>query len=443
MTDAVIEVRDLGIYFDIYHKKGSSKKIAIGSYGKNLLRKAFLPNSKRAESDLFWALKNISFEVKKGEFFGIIGENGSGKSTLLKSIVGILRPDKGTVNVQGNIGALLELGAGFHPELTGRENIYLNGSILGMKKREIDRVFEDIVTFSELEKFLDLPIKSYSSGMKVRLGFSIASFLEPEILIIDEALAVGDALFQLKCFTKINEFIKDGKTIILVSHNTEQIRRFSKRVLLLHEGNMIGIGNPSEMVNRYKETISTSKSVRREINGLERDDTKSSYRDKADMCPERPGYNDGEFRYGDQKAKIIDFEIHDSSGAVKASYYGGEKLLFTYHIKASYPIEKPIIGIALRTKDGQELYALNSIMKETQLEPLNKGDRLQVEFGIQLNLIGGDYFLTAGISEYRDNTIRPIDMRYDLVHINVATTKDIGTGIVNLDGSFILKRQEA
>ena len=199
----------------------------------------------------FWALKDVSFEVEQGEVIGIIGRNGAGKSTLLKILSRITTPTEGTVELHGRVGSLLEVGTGFHPELTGRENIYLSGSILGMKRREIDAKLDDIIKFSEIEKFLDTPVKRYSSGMYVRLAFAVAAHLDPEILIVDEVLAVGDASFQKKCMSKMGDVAKEGRTVLFVSHNMGAIHNLCRRCILLDHGQIIQTGNPNDVINFY------------------------------------------------------------------------------------------------------------------------------------------------------------------------------------------------
>ncbi len=217
----------------------------------------YLPMGKSAQSQkaltdkTFWALKDVSFEIQPGEAVGIIGPNGSGKSTSLKILSGVTKPTSGRYELNGRLGALLEVGAGFHPDLTGRENVYMNGSILGMSKKEIDRKFDSIVDFSELEKFIDTPVKHYSSGMYVRLGFSVAIHNEPEVMLVDEALAVGDMGFQKKCFNKIHEIIKSGRTFVLVSHAMNQIQETCSRAILINKGNLVADGNPLEITEKY------------------------------------------------------------------------------------------------------------------------------------------------------------------------------------------------
>lgn len=231
--------------------KNVSKRFKLGQ--KLLLKEALLEILNFSSNDYFWALKDVSFNVKKGETLGIIGENGSGKSTILKLIAGVMVPTKGKVLVNGQIAPLIELGAGFHPELSGRENIYLNGTILGMKKKQIDHKFEDIVSFAELSEFVDTPVKHYSSGMYMRLGFSIAIHRDPDILLVDEILSVGDSFFQQKSYKKMEELKNSGVTIIYVSHSLRQIESFCDRVILLDSKNGLKTGDPSKMIELYKK----------------------------------------------------------------------------------------------------------------------------------------------------------------------------------------------
>lgn len=230
-----------------YHLR-SQMFYGFGDIIKNIFN---IPLKSSLRNDEFFAVQNVSFDVKKGEAIGLMGLNGSGKSTILKMINGIFMPDAGEINICGRVGALIEVGAGFHPYLTGRENIYLNGAILGMKKTEIDEVFEEIVEFAEVKDFLETPVKNYSSGMYVRLGFSIASHVKAEILLVDEILAVGDFEFQEKCFKKINQMRKNGITIILVSHNEDNIKKVCDKCILLHKGKIVDEGNVNTIIQKY------------------------------------------------------------------------------------------------------------------------------------------------------------------------------------------------
>jgi len=237
---AVIEAKNIGIMFKLRHERRRTLKKSVMNIFK-----------KKLSTQNFWALKNVSFKVNEGESLGIIGKNGSGKTTLLRVIGGIFKPDEGSINVRGKVSTLLSVGAGFQPELSGLENIYLNGTILGLKKKEIDAIADSIIAFSELNNFIDVPVKTYSSGMHARLGFSIAVNIERDIMLIDEILGVGDRHFREKCERKMSQFRERAKTIILVSHNTEAIKSFCNRAILLDKGIMIAEGQPEDVVEQY------------------------------------------------------------------------------------------------------------------------------------------------------------------------------------------------
>ena len=253
MSDTAIVVEGLGKRYQIGQREpyGALRDVLM-----NALR-----GKRRGASDMIWALKDASFEIKQGEVVGIIGRNGAGKSTLLKILSRITKPTEGKADIWGRVGSLLEVGTGFHPELTGRENIYLNGAILGMRKAEIARKFDEIVAFAETEQFLDTPVKHYSSGMRVRLAFAVAAHLEPEILLIDEVLAVGDAAFQKKCLGKMGDVAKAGRTILFVSHNMSAILNLCSRVILFDQGKIAAEGKPSETTKRYLEGLERRGSV--------------------------------------------------------------------------------------------------------------------------------------------------------------------------------------
>ncbi len=242
MANMAVEVQDVSKRFRLYHERYTSLKEKVIHIG-------------RTPYEDLWAVNNVSFDVKEGETVGILGRNGSGKSTLLKCICGVLQPTSGQVVVRGQLAGLLELGAGFQQDLSGRENIYLNGSMLGMSKRDVDRVFDDIVEFAELEQFIDNQVKFYSSGMYVRLGFAVAVNVDPDVLVIDEVLAVGDERFQRKCMDRIRSFQAEGRTILFVSHSPDQVRAICDRAVVLSGGQMIGLGPPGEAVRLFRETL--------------------------------------------------------------------------------------------------------------------------------------------------------------------------------------------
>jgi lipopolysaccharide transport system ATP-binding protein len=242
MTNNAVEIRDLSKSFRLYHERNQSLKSAV-------------MRGRISRHDDFWALQNITLDVPKGSTFGLIGSNGSGKSTLLKCLSKIYWPSSGSISYDGTMAALLEVGSGFHHELSGRDNIYLNGSILGMSKKEIDAKYDQIVDFSGVERFIDQPVKNYSSGMYVRLGFSIAIAVEPEILIVDEVLAVGDAEFQEKCLMKFRDFRKDGRTVIMVTHSLQAVREMCDQAAWIEKGSLMAVGDASETVDAYEKSL--------------------------------------------------------------------------------------------------------------------------------------------------------------------------------------------
>jgi lipopolysaccharide transport system ATP-binding protein len=267
----------------------------------SLVKKAMPWGNNKNTSELhgqeFWAVKDVSFELKKGEALGIIGPNGAGKSTILKLLSRILRPTKGEIKINGRLSALIEVGAGFHPDLTGRENIYLSGAVMGMKKSEINSKLDSIVEFSGIDSFIDTPVKRYSSGMYVRLGFSVAVHMDPEILLIDEVLAVGDISFQAKCIQKIHKIINSGITIIFISHNLETVRRLCPKAIFMNHGNISFIGKSQQAIERYLK-ISPTAAIDKKANLMFVDNTKMAKIDDIKLCDNRGGIKN-EFRTGD------------------------------------------------------------------------------------------------------------------------------------------------
>jgi lipopolysaccharide transport system ATP-binding protein len=407
--------------------------------GRNLL--GLSSQSERLRRDEFWALNDISFEVKRGETLGIIGPNGSGKTTLLKLLNGIFWPDKGKITIRGRVGALIEVGAGFHPMLTGRENIYVNAAILGMTKKEVDKKFDEIVEFADIGDFIDTPVKFYSSGMFVRLGFAVAVHCEPDILLVDEVLAVGDVQFQVKCFRKLREYKEAGKTTILVTHDMGAIQKHTGKGLLLHQGCLVDVDTPKNVVNRYLALMSKSikpkeiggKYVCSNDHGLEIENTNilPQFEIIEDLCPKRANYNKNEFRYGNGFAKIIDFQILNAQGEEVTSIKSRDIVLIRFKVKGYQSVEKPVFGIIVKTKDGIELYGTNTLLTETEMPPIKRGEQVLVESKIHFILQSGDYFLSAGLAEINSEGISPIDRRYDLIHITILPS-DKSFGIVNL-----------
>lgn len=332
MSDTVIQVENLGKKYILGHQQeGHSRYVALRDVitdgAKSVARRLRHPGKARPRptQEEFWALKDVSFEVKQGEVVGIIGRNGAGKSTLLKILSRITEPTTGRIKLRGRVASLLEVGTGFHPELTGRENIFLNGAILGMSRAEINRKFDEIVEFAEVSRFLDTPVKRYSSGMYVRLAFAVAAHLEPEILVVDEVLAVGDAAFQKKCLGKMGDVAKqEGRTVLFVSHNMAAVESLCRKGIYLQRGEVQYIGSQTEAIARY--TTSSS-------------DVRISLDDRKD-------------RQGSGEIKIIGFDIRDVSGNSLDVVRSGQDVDIYLFYRSFYnqPVDRVIVSLAVKTQ---------------------------------------------------------------------------------------------
>ncbi len=318
-----------------------SKKFSLNRGGSSSVKAAVLDlirGTKAPEADILWALKDVSFSVQEGETLGIIGANGAGKSTLLSIITGTMQASGGTITTDGRISALLELGAGFHPDMSGRENVYLFGAIMGLSRAQIDKRFDAIVEFAGLNRFIDQPVKHYSSGMYVRLGFAVAVEVEPEILLVDEVLAVGDIDFQRKCIQRMEEYRSSGKTMLIISHDMHTISKVSDRIILLDHGRILGDGPPSEIVKEYEELIHD-----RQMKSMQRE-------------------------WGTLEARITSVDIRNAAGEKSTSFTSDDALIATLHYTSDTRIEDPVFGFALSDKDGRIISGNNS-----QIEGLKVG----------------------------------------------------------------------
>jgi ABC-2 type transport system ATP-binding protein len=380
MSNSAVSVENVWKYFRLYHEK-------------NQYLKSTLLRGRRARYDEFWALKGVDFEIPFGSTFGIIGSNGSGKSTLLKCLAGILSPDKGSVSCNGRMAALLELGAGFHPDLSGRENIYLNGAILGMTRSEIDRKLEEIIDFSGLEKFVDTPVKNYSSGMVVRLGFAVATNVDPEILIIDEVLAVGDESFQHRCHEKIESFRQEGRTIILVSHGLMQVAQLCSTVAWLEKGVIQEIGPSYEVIGKYAGQ-------------------------SHDAAPKAEG-EIGE-RWGSHEAEITRAEFVNADGVPVHVLKSGEPISLQIDYTAHMPIKEPVFGIRLTHLHGTNVWGSNTKRMGFQPTTLNNSGTITLNIP-ELPILAGTYDLTVALTDQHetyeyDHWERRV--RFDVVQYN-------------------------
>ena len=413
MSDIVIAVKNLGKRYLVGHRSAQREQYTalrdvISREARNFARKTvdFVRGRQIIQGDEieeFWALKDISFEVKQGEVLGIIGRNGAGKSTLLKILSRITEPDRGRALLRGRVSSLLEVGTGFHPELTGRENIFLNGAILGMKKAEIKRKFDEIVVFSQMERFLDTPVKRYSSGMYVRLAFAVAAHLEPEILIVDEVLAVGDAAFQEKCLGKLDSVAhSDGRTVLFVSHNMEAIQQLCGRVILLKEGRLAGDGEPSEIIERYLS--------------------------RADMA-ENVSPRDWKDRETTGEATIIEFKLCDEQNTQIDSVVLGGKLRFVMTVEFRRPVVQAYFGILVHSTSGEPILNLRSANEGLRVDGTH--GRMTVEAVIdQVGLYPGVYTL----SPYVHDEIRNVDFDWLQHYCRLWVTQPSGVhGHLKLD----------
>lgn len=391
-----ITVKDLKKVYKLYDKPSDRFKEAFG-----------LTRKKAKEH---YALNGVSLEIFQGETVGIIGTNGSGKSTILKIITGVLSPTSGEVNVSGRISALLELGAGFNMEYNGIENVYLNGTMMGFSQKEIDAKLPEILKFADIGDYVYQPVKTYSSGMFVRLAFAVAINIEPEILIVDEALSVGDVFFQAKCYHKFEEFKKMGKTIVFVSHDLSSISKYCDRVYLLNQGNLLGEGSPKEMIDAFKRVLVGQYEIH----------------DKEDMdihIPENV-LNPELLEYGTKQAEMTEFYITDDKGVKTTAVIKGTE--FTIHVKVAFHdrIVAPIFAFSFKNIKGTEITGTNSMIEKAFLEPVEAGVVKEVTFKQNMSLQGGEYLLSLGVTGYEGSEFQVYHRMYDVLNVTVVSDKD-------------------
>jgi ABC-type polysaccharide/polyol phosphate transport system ATPase subunit len=364
-----------------------------------------LPGSRPRHTD-FWALRDIGFTVEKGETLGVVGPNGCGKSTLLEIVSGILEPTTGRVVTRGRIAALLELGAGFNPEFTGRENVYLNGEIMGLGRAEIDKAMPSIEGFAEIGEFIERPIKEYSSGMYVRLAFSTAIHVDPEILIVDEALAVGDAIFANRCVRKFQELRERKITVLFVSHDLGLVKQLSDRAILLLHGRIEAQGTPNDVINRYIGLV------------LEKQQPQGKKEDRVR----------GSFRHGDGTSEILSVEIRSARGESVTSVASGEPITVRVRSRFHRAKSDPMVGILIRTRIGMEVYGTNTRIEQAGLGDFEAGDLLEVDFHIECWLTPQQYTLTVATQNADGSSHDWLD---DAIAFDVVDTR-VAAGVANL-----------
>ena len=374
----------------------------------------------------FWAVRDVSLKICKGETVGIIGRNGSGKSTLLQLVAGTLAPTSGSLVVQGRVAALLELGSGFSPEFTGRENIHTNATVLGLSAAEIAARMDAIVGFADIGEFLDQPIKTYSSGMLVRLAFAVQAQVEPDVLIVDEALAVGDARFQAKCFDRLRQLKARGTSILFVTHSTEQIVTHCDRAVLLEAGRIHMVGAPRDVVNYYLDLLFG----RERTSGSEAAPAAAAIAAGAarpalsvthETFSSRRGYNPHEYRWGDGAATILDFSLSANGVEDPATIACGDHVQLDVAVRFDRPVVGPIFGATLKSKDGITIFGSNSEMLAIPgvREIGSAGEVVVLRLMFECRLGAGDYFLSLGVASREAETVVPHDRRYDAIHLKV------------------------
>ncbi len=399
-----IQVKNLDKVYKLYDKPSDRMKEALGL-------------SKKKKYKEHHALDQVNLTIYQGETVGIIGTNGSGKSTILKIITGVLNPSGGKVTVNGRISALLELGAGFNMEYNGIENVYLNGTMIGFSEKEIDEKMDAILEFADIGDYVYQPVKTYSSGMFVRLAFAVAINIEPEILIVDEALSVGDVFFQAKCYHKFEEFKEMGKTILFVSHDLSSISKYCDRVVLLNQGVKLGEGSPKEMIDVYKRVLVGQYE-------MHEDEGTNLLEDKDVAAAAKMGVNPDLLEYGTNAAKITEYYITDDKGIHTTAVIKGQE--FSIHMEVDFmeDVPAPIFAFTIKNIKGTEITGTNTMVEKAFLESVQAGAKKEIVFTQKMSLQGGEYLLSLGVTGYERDKFEVYHRLYDVLNLTVISDKD-------------------
>ncbi len=426
MSQNAIEVKDVTKIYRLYDKPIDRLKESLSVTHKSYHKD-------------FYALNGLSFSVEKGQTVGIIGTNGSGKSTILKIITGVLTPTTGTVSVDGKISALLELGAGFNMDYTGIENIYMNGTMMGYTKKEMDAKLQEILEFADIGDFVYQPVKTYSSGMFVRLAFALAINVEPEILIVDEALSVGDVFFQAKCYRRMEEIRKSGTTILMVTHDMGSIIKYCDKVVLLNKGEFIAEGEPGHMVDLYKKILANQMDALREelendySGGMGKADGTEGERpvpaghtggDENGLMKEKITINANRTEYGDGRAEIFDLGLFDARGNLTNLLLKGEMFTIKERIRFHAPLACPIFTYTIKDKKGTDLSGTNTMYEGADIKQVNAGDVYDVSFTQKMTLQGGEYLLSMSCTGFEGEEHVVYHRLYDVANITVISNKN-------------------
>ncbi len=420
-SSPAIQIEHLTKVYKLYDRNRDRLKEAL-HIGKNV-------NSRE-----HYALNDVSMTVNTGETVGIIGTNGSGKSTILKIITGVLNPTAGEIRINGRISALLELGAGFNMEFTGIENIYLNGTMIGFSEEEIDAKLQDILDFADIGEFINQKVKTYSSGMFVRLAFAVAINIDPEILIVDEALSVGDVFFQNKCYRKFEDFKKQGKTILFVSHDLSSISKYCDRVVLLEKGKKIGEGEPKEMIDMYKKVL---------VGQLDRkaDTAKSAKLFAGSKWKDQMTLNPKLDEYGSGLAEFEDYCAYDNEGTITNTIIKGEEFTVKLKIRFFESVQDPIFAVSFKNMHGTEITGTNTMFEKITTGTPVPGDVMVATFTQNMSLQGGEYLVSLGCVGYREGNFTVYHRLYDVFNLTVISSKNT-TGYYDMDSIVTVRKED-
>ncbi|SFV52947.1 Teichoic acid export ATP-binding protein TagH [hydrothermal vent metagenome] len=420
-----ISVKDLTKVYHLYDKP------------QDRLKEALHPFRKSYHHD-FYAMSGVNFDIYRGETVGIIGKNGAGKSTLLKMITGVLTPTSGSIETHGRISSLLELGAGFNPEMTGLENIYLNGTLMGFSDSEMDDKIENILTFADIGEFIHQPVKMYSSGMFARLAFSVSINVEPDILIVDEALSVGDMAFQMKCFKKFQEFQEQNRTILFVTHSLDTVIRYCSRGIVIDGGEMICDESAKEAVDLFKQLLTGHYDPSRAIATHKKENTQKRV-DKI-VLKDQFTHNKESLKYGNNKAIIYDYGILDRDGRVSIVLDYDQRYDIVMKIEFYEYIESPVFAFTIKDAKGMEITGTNTVMKHVDTLSYKKGDKISVSFTQNINIRPGHYSLSLGCVGINDSGIEVYSRLYDIILFEVIGTQEM-VGFYDLKSDITIDTQ--
>ena len=426
--ETAIRVQDVSKLYKLYDRNRDRIRDALGLTRKKLYHEHY-------------ALHHLNFDVKKGETVGIIGTNGAGKSTILKIITGVLSPTEGNVEIDGRISALLELGAGFNMEYTGIENIYLNGTMSGFSREEIEARIPAILEFADIGEFVNQPVKTYSSGMFVRLAFAVAINIDPEILIVDEALSVGDVFFQTKCYHKFEEFKEQGRTILFVSHDMSSISQYCDRVILLDHGRLYAEGTPKEMINLYKRLMVGQAGQEAEQRAAGGRDASGREAGQEQTWKSHYEINPDADVYGDGRADIIDFAVEDENGMLTSTIEKGTRFTVKSKVRFNTVVNDPIFTCSFKDLKGVTITGTNSMIERFDIGQALPGDVYVASFEQVMSLQGGNYLLSISCTGYEGDTFVVYNRLYDIISISVISDKNT-VGFYDMDSEVVVRKEK-